>query len=212
MAEACQSLHDLVQRRRRHSFPLDGDLIPDNGIYLLFEKGERGHGGDRIVRVGTHTGQNQLRSRIGEHFLNPNKDRSIFRKNIGRALLNRAQDDFLQYWNLDLTSRKNRERYSSLVDSDKQAEVERQVTELIQERFSFTVLKVLDKGERLSLERSLIATVARCRECRPSEDWLGNYSPKSKIRDAGLWQEQHISAKPLRLEHIEELRASFGQM
>jgi hypothetical protein len=63
-----------------------------NGIYVLFERGEECHDGGRIVRVGTHTGDGQLRSRMLQHFVNENKDRSIFRKNIGRALLNRDRD------------------------------------------------------------------------------------------------------------------------
>ena len=58
---------------------------------------------DRIVRVGTDTGQNNLKSRMSQHFTNENKDRSIFRKNIGRAILNKNNSSLLNYWNLDLT-------------------------------------------------------------------------------------------------------------
>jgi hypothetical protein len=60
--------------------------------------------GSRIVRIGTHTGANQLCSRLKQHFLNEMKDRSIFRKNIGRCLLKQANDPFLEFWELDLTS------------------------------------------------------------------------------------------------------------
>jgi len=31
--------------------------------------------------------------------VNENKDRSIFRKNIGRALLNKDNDPFIEQWN-----------------------------------------------------------------------------------------------------------------
>ena len=41
--------------------------VPPNGVYVLFEMGEEGHGGERIVRIGTHTGQNNLAPRIREH-------------------------------------------------------------------------------------------------------------------------------------------------
>lgn len=205
MPEACRALHGMARNARRHSFPFDSASVPANGIDLLFEKGEVAHGGDRIVRVGTHTGQNQLPNRLIEHFLKPNKDRSIFRKNIGRALLNREEDDFLAHWNLDLTSRSSRDRYEDLVDHHKQADVERKVTEYIQSSFSFTVLEVPDRTERSALARGLIGTVASCAECRPSESWLGYDSPKPKIRDAGLWQEQHIGAAPLSAAHIESL-------
>ena len=81
-------------------FPFDKKKIPLNGIYILFEKGEFAHNTNRIVRIGTHTGNNQLHSRLFQHFLNENKDRSIFRKNIGRALLNKERDTFLEKWEL----------------------------------------------------------------------------------------------------------------
>jgi hypothetical protein len=35
-------------------------------------------------------------------------DRSIFRSNIGKALLNKTNDDYLKIWNIDFTTRKNR--------------------------------------------------------------------------------------------------------
>ena len=85
MSKKCNKLHKLFNNMKIYSFPFNEELIPKNGIYILFEKGEKGHNTNRIVRVGTHTGINQLRSRLKQHFLNENKDRSIFRKNIGRA-------------------------------------------------------------------------------------------------------------------------------
>ena len=81
----CKSLHQFVNGLKRVTFPFDISLLPRNGIYILFEHGEQAHMGDRIVRIGTHTGDNQLRSRIQQHYIKENKDRSIFRKNIGRA-------------------------------------------------------------------------------------------------------------------------------
>lgn len=206
MSDACRTLHEIANARERHRFPFDDTAIPANGIYVLFEEGESAHDGRRIVRVGSHTGNDQLRGRLHEHFLRSNKDRSIFRKNIGRALLNDADDPFLEAWNLDLTSRRNRERYEDEVDLDRQAEVEPEVTERIRSRFSFAVFEVTDREERLELERKMIGTVARCKECGPSTDWFGLESPKRKIRESGLWQEQHLSHEPLTLQEVEELR------
>ena len=84
MSENCKNLHELFNNLPKLEFPFNEEHIPMNGIYVLFEKGEFAHNTNRIVRVGTHTGKNQLRSRLIQHFLNENKDRSIFRKNIGR--------------------------------------------------------------------------------------------------------------------------------
>ena len=59
-------MHILFNRLNRFSFPFDESKLPKNGIYVLFEKGEHGHGTDRVVRIGTHTGKDQLRSRLNQ--------------------------------------------------------------------------------------------------------------------------------------------------
>ena len=53
MSDLCHRLHQLVNGMERFRFPFDESRIPRNGIYILFEAGERAHSGDRIVRVGT---------------------------------------------------------------------------------------------------------------------------------------------------------------
>lgn len=183
----CIELHKFFNEQKRYTFPFDSKELPENGIYVLFEKGETFNGMDRIVRVGTHTGQNNLRSRLEQHFMNENKDRSIFRKNIGRALLNRDNDPFLEQWNLDLTTKANKEKYSSEIDFEKQKEIEKKVTEYMQKNFSFCVIPVDIKEERLNYEEYVISTVSGCKECRPSASWLGQYSPVEKIRKSGMW-------------------------
>jgi hypothetical protein len=176
-----------------------------NGIYLLFEKNETAHGVDRIVRVGTHNGDDQLRSRLKQHFINENKDRSIFRKNIGRAILNKDKDDFLKQWEIDLTSRDAKKKYADKIDSVKQHNIERKVSEYIRNNFSFVVIPVTSKKERLSLESKLISTISHCDQCKPSDEWLGNYSTKPKIRQSGLWQEQKLYGSHLSEEDYERV-------
>jgi hypothetical protein len=210
MSELCHSIHQLFAGMERFRFPFNEESIPRNGIYILFEKGERAHGVDRIVRVGTHTGRNQLRSRLKQHFVQENKDRSIFRKNIGRVLLARAGDPFLEQWEWDLTSRANRERYGPLVDMEKLAQVERWVTETIQQNFSFVVFRVDEKEQRLRLESRIISTVSWCDECGPSPHWLGLHSPKKKIRESGLWLVNELWKEPLTPGEVEEIRALTG--
>ena len=124
----------------RFSFPFDEKLIPTDGIYILFEKEEKAHGGERIVRVGTHTGESQLRSRLKQHFVTENKDRSIFRKNIGRALLSKTKDPYLDVWELDFTTRAAKAKSGKLIDGQKQREIEREVTKYLQDNFFFIVI------------------------------------------------------------------------
>lgn len=197
MSKECADVHRITANLARHVFPFDESLIPLNGIYMLFQKGEIGHVHDRIVRVGTHTGNNQLRSRLIQHFLTENKDRSIFRKNIGRALLNKKNDSLLKEgWEIDLTSRKAKNQYASLINSDRQKKIESEVSRYIRRNFSFVVFEVKNKTDRLETESKLISTVSLCEECCPSDNWLGNFSPKAKIVKSGLWLVNELYKTP----------------
>ncbi|MEL4304356.1 hypothetical protein [Methanococcoides sp. LMO-2] len=205
MSDKCRLLHQYFNGMEKLSFPFANKDIPQNGIYILFEKGEHAHDTDRIVRVGTHTGENQLRSRLRQHFLKENKDRSIFRKNIGRALLNKKDDPFLEHWELDLTTRKAKEKYNFSIDHDKQKEIENEVTKYIQNNFSFVVFPVVEKDKRLEIEQKLISTISLCSECAPSEDWFGHYSPKKKIRESGMWLVNGLYKEPMSEKDMEWL-------
>jgi hypothetical protein len=163
----CEALHKWVNSSPAFHFPFDASRIPPNGIYVLLEQGEVAHGAKRIVRVGTHTGCNQLPPRLRQHFLIENKDRSIFRKNIGRAIMNRD----------------------------------------IREHFSFVVIPVEEKAERLGLESKMISTVSLCDECKPTAQWLGLCSPKQKIRESGLWLVNELYKEPLSTRDLERLSA-----
>ena len=190
--EMCERLHQLVWRLPRHRFPVTQSKIYSEGLYFLFETDECGHGGDRIVRVGCHTGADNLASRLIQH-TSPYKESSIFRKSIGGALLSKAGDSFLRSWDSKKPS----------LDKAKQTSVEKQVTDYIVGHISVAVIPVSET--RLDFEKLCIATVAQCPHCHPSESWLGHFSPKSKIRTSGLWQQNHVSGVVLQMKDIKEL-------
>jgi len=208
--QTCHSLHQILAGLPKFAFPFEETQIPRNGIYVLFEDGEAAHGTNRVVRIGTHTGNNQLRSRLKQHFLNEKKDRSIFRKNIGRCLLNRDHDPFLEFWELDLTSRAAKEQYSANIDFNKQNEVEKRVSEYIRGHLRFVVFEVPDKDKRLDLESKLISTISRCGDCGASATWIGQNSPISKIKASGLWQVNELNKMPLSVEELYELQKALG--
>src|SRR5215210_7327380 len=114
VTSTCKWLHESLEALPLTRYPFDIDKqLPDNGIYFFYEDGEIwGHSNvedvtnnndnkPRIVRIGTHKDGN-FKSRISEHFLlseskmnitskiSAPHDRSIFRKNIGRALIERS--------------------------------------------------------------------------------------------------------------------------
>jgi hypothetical protein len=213
-SDTCVWLTERLARLPLVSYPFAEEDLPTNGIYLFYESGEIASHGDRlprIVRVGTHRDGN-FRQRIAEHYLlddrkmsfdrsrSAPKDRSIFRKNIGRALLNKSTDPYLNIWNIDFMKTVNLLAYSHLRDIEKEREIEREITRILRENFCFRFVAVETENQRLGtngLERRLIGTVAQCARCRPSANWLGSYSPLANIRATGLWQVQHIKAPPL---------------
>ena len=124
----CQWLHEQIERLPLIKYPFDLDNLPDDGIYFFYEDGEVwGHGGskNRIVRIGAHRSGN-FKSRMNDHFVFDKnkmafnamrpapKERSIFRKNIGRALLNKEKSKYLKIWEIDFTDRESRDTKSHL--------------------------------------------------------------------------------------------------
>jgi len=214
VSELCKWLHEQLEQLPLVEFPFALNRLPRNGIYFFYETGENwGHGDNRprIVRVGTHKDGN-FRSRIAEHFLfdeskmNFNSlkpaphERSIFRKNIGRALLKKREDEYLQTWEIDFTSREKRVKLGHLRDIQKEKELETKITEILRLNFSFRFIELNVQAQRMGakgLESSLIGTLAHCKLCRPSNTWLGSHSPKEEIRKSGLWQVQHLKSQPI---------------
>jgi hypothetical protein len=206
MNNLCHRLHQRFNSLEIYRFPFNKEEIPSDGIYILFESEEHAHGTNRIVRVGTHTGDKQLRSRLYQHFVKENKDRSIFRKNIGRTILRKSNDDFLRIWEIDLTTSEAKRKYANTVDQNKQKNIERQVTEYIQNNFSFVVFPVAERANRLYWEAKIISTISLCSNCGPSKNWIGLYSPKAKIRESGLWLVNELYKEPLSESDYENLK------
>ena len=201
-------LHQLFNKQKRFSFPFDKliDEIPANGIYIIFEGGEKFEDLDRIVRVGTHTGLNQLRSRLNQHFVKENKNRSIFRKNIGRCFLNKEGSHYLNLWELDTTSRAGREKYWKLLDQTFEEQLEQRISEYIQTNLSFCIFQINAKEDRLFWESRIVSTLAKSSDLKPSVGWLGNHSPKAKIRASGLWQVNELYNESLNAKEFERLK------
>ena len=219
----CEWLHNLLEDLPLLRYPFDIEKLPDNGVYFFYEKGElHGHNSKdkpRIVRVGTHR-EGNFKSRMKDHFIfndskmnfnqnqSPPHDRSIFRTNLGRAILNKSNSKYLKIWNTDFTTKKNREELSHLRNIKFEKEIETKVTKLLHENFSFKFLIVEGEEGRIGskgIESKLIGTLSHCEKCTSSKRWLGNHSPVSKIQNSGLWLYQHLADEPISESDKKEL-------
>lgn len=209
MNNICLELHKLFNSMKRYTFDTIDKVPFKNGIYIFFEKNEKYLSFDRIVRVGTDTGDDNLKSRMQQHFIKDNKDRSIFRKNIGRAILNKENNPLLSYWNLDLTSREKKEKFFNDELDIKRKEVEKRVTKYMCENLSFVVFPLDTKEERLRFEEAIISALYNSLDFQASDNWLGNYVLPSRlnhVKESRMWLSQGIKAKPLTEEEFVKLK------
>ena len=193
--EACTSLHELLKSEPRYSFPKLSEQLPSDGVSFLFESGQEGHGGDRIVHIGSHTAEGNLPSRLREH-MNLNKDRSILRKHLGRAMLHRDGDPYLAIWDLDFTTKKTREDHGHRIESDKQEAIEDAVSNYIETNLAVSVLPTSGSVEARRLKDLCVGTVSSCSLCSPSSNWLGKHAAP-RIAHSGLWQIQKLYSEGL---------------
>ncbi len=194
-------LHELFNKQKRFYFPFEQEKkeIPENGIYILFENGEKFGDWDRIVRIGTHKTGERLKERLKQHFIIENKNGSIFRKNIGRCILNNEESSYLKLWELKITPKTEKENFFK-------KQLEKRISIYIQTNFSFCVFQVDTKEERLFWESKIISTLAKSKELFPSKKWLGNHSPKEKIKSSGLWQVSELNKDIMTEQEFMELR------
>ncbi len=125
------------------------------------------------------------------------RERSIFRKNIGRALLNQRKDPYLRIWEIDFTSHRAREEFAHLRDIPKEKALEAEITSRLRSKFSFKAIEFTGQAQRMGkegMEAVLIGTLAKCPTCQPSTNWLGRHSPKPEIAGGKLWLIQHLDA------------------
>jgi len=200
-----EKLHILFSDLKKFTFPYNETQISKNGIYILFENGEYFKGLDRVVRIGSHTGNNRLFTRINEHYNKDDHRDSIFRKHLGRCFLTiNKRTDYIENWNLKIKKRADKEKNYHRIDWDIEKEYEQIITKYIRSNFSFVVIPDLtNENERLRLEKGLIATFAQAKEKESSEDWIGNKHPDKKIRDYKLWNIHHLFGIPLTEREIE---------
>ena len=177
------------------------DTWPLRGVYFFYENGERRSGsgnGDRIVHVGTHalkTGSKAtLWNRLSQHKGQAksgggNHRGSIFRLLVGTALLVRNQRPCDSWGEGSSASRDT--RASEFL-------IEQSVTGALG-RMQVLCLPIEDEAgpssSRGLIKRNAIALLSNYHKQPidpPSEDWLGRHCKQEKVRESGLWNQNHV--------------------
>jgi hypothetical protein len=174
---------------------------PERGVYFFMEDGEeRSHSGDgpRVVRVGTHAlksgSTTTLWRRLSQHKGQEgsgggNHRGSIFRLLVGTAL-NEDEDTTCPTWGEGNTAGPD----------VRAAEVslEKQVSHVVRQ-MPFLWLAIEDEPGPASMrgyiERNAISLLSNYRKPAidpPSPGWLGHRCNRDKVRQSGLWNQNHV--------------------
>lgn len=172
------------------------------GVYFFMEEGEGrsdSGAGPRIVRVGTHALTNGSRStlwqRLSQHRGQArdgggNHRGSIFRMIVGTALIKR-HSHVTPTWGKG-SSAKSDIRAAELA-------IEREVSQIIR-GMPFLTLTIEDEpgaeSERGFIERNAIALLSNLGKALldpPSDAWLGRDCDRPRVRESGLWNQNHVN-------------------
>ena len=199
---ALERLESGVGGKRRLSCCNSKMGWPDRGVCFFFEHGEsrnRSGDGPRVVFVGTHAvtrgSKRTLWNRLSQHrgvvsTGGGNHRGSIFRKLVGHALIARHPECAIRTWGKgDSAPRDAR---------DAECELEQRVSAVIG-KMPFLWLEVNDEPGPESLrnyiKRNSVALLSAYNGVHvdlPSDCWLGNHSPRGKVRCSGLWNQEHV--------------------
>ena len=126
---------------------------------------------------------------------------SIFRKNIGRAMLNKEQKiELLKYWNIKMSKPENKKYFNNELQLECRS-LENKITNYLCANMEFVVFNLEKAEDRLRYEEAIIATLHKSKDFKASENWLGNYVPtnikNNHVVDSRMWISQGINAKEL---------------
>jgi len=185
---------------------------PARGVYFFFEPGETrsdSGSGPRVVRVGTHAltpqSRTSLWNRLSQHRGvtkdgSGNHRGSIFRLIVGAAIKQKIGDEEPRSWGIGSDSGKAAAMLGMTREQVKATEraLERRVSEHIR-AMPFLWLAVEDApgpgSARGVIERNSIGLLSNWGKApldSPSALWLGRFGDRERVRNSGLWNNNHV--------------------
>jgi hypothetical protein len=185
---------------------------PRRGVYFFFELGEvqsDSREGLRVTRVGTHALKDDsgtsLWNRLSQHSGRKtsgggNHRGSVFRLLVGAAIKRRDQVQVPHSWGVGSDPGKAAQRLGLSREQILRDEHNLEVAVSAYIRaMPFLWIDVDDQpgpgSHRGVIERSSIAVLSNYRRPTidpPSAKWLGSYCDRERVRESGLWNNNHV--------------------
>jgi hypothetical protein len=205
--DICSFVEDVHILTSNKGFLFRGpsNTLPLNGLYVFFEVGQKivinSKEYNRIVRIGINEKPNNFRSRIRGHY-NGNIEGSVFRENVGWALLE-------SYGKKPLQSYRTKKNYRK---QNSGGALEREISNYFARSLSFKAFKI-DYGKLAMYEKTLIAAFSLYYQYKTFQkeldlrNWLGlhSYSKQERIKRSGLWNSEGVFLieEPFSLDRME---------
>lgn len=203
---ACTAVSGLLERLPVYRAPSEVPFT--DGLYFFYQRGEVSPhtSNGRVVRVGNHPRRDgRLIGRLKEHYASRQnaKNGSVFRLLVGGALIRRDDPESLclapgpgqGHWE------RHRQR-----ECNHCAPYEQRLAKLVDSDFWFRAVRIDRQAERNPFEVVLIATLAACMLCRPSEGWLGRFACSPIVRGSGLWNREFVGGPILTSDNLERFQ------
>jgi hypothetical protein len=185
---------------------------PQRGVYFFFEPGETrsdSGSGRRVVRVGTHAltdgSGTSLWGRLSQHRgvarnKGGNHRGSILRLLVGAALQAKLDVPLVRSWGHKQDLRQAARSLGESIEGVRAREHPLEVA--VSTYIGWMSLLWIDvpdapgpQSQRGTIERGAIALLSNWHRPAldpPSPDWLGLRSDRDRVRESGLWNNQHV--------------------
>lgn len=146
-----------------------------SGIIVLFDEN---NGKKRIVFVGNST---NVRRRVREFFQDKRRNATL-KRHVGNAFISKeiGQEIADLWWDYQNSRRFETKDYELI-----EKKYIEKVHDYIKNNLSFVVIHI-DEGRQEEFAQKILSTLSWCKSFI-NEDWLGKYSTKRQVREAGLW-------------------------
>lgn len=212
LCQFVEKIYELISAKGTF-FPGPNDMLPANGIYFFFEKGQKirikNREYDRIVRIGINEKPNNFIRRINDHYKG-NIKASVFRENIGWSILERT--GFKP--KIVYKTKKNYKMQNS------GGLLEKVISKYFSENLTFKAFSI-DYAKLKEYEKILTGAFSIYYQYKiwrrelDIKNWLGSYSYSQgdRIRRSALWNSQSVilvkTFNPLMFEAKFDIRNFF---
>lgn len=180
-------LHKLFNSMPRYNAESLEYVSVSNGIYILFQQGEKYGLIDRIVGVGIDYQGETLKTQLQKELIAGDKNFSPLRFQLGESMLNHCKSLYLAKW--------ENKGYNNKFDKNRSEEkiMEEKISSFIKNEISFIYFAVDNKEKKIQLRNKIINTLYHDKFFIDLNKNPGYYCTSENIRKSEIWNIERVT-------------------